>query len=288
MFIVCVMQVEGMLEYAGTAFAVGETRVVTCSHNIMSEVEGNNGTTVFTDCVLVSVVYRYASGFEYPEERIPIRLSTYNEEDDWAVFERTDGKTFSTYLEIEEKFPEPSSVLQLTIYHAPLSVTEPGGLNTLSIWSETTTLLQYDCKVVEDRGSRTRIDNRYAVLTNGKCGGSSGSPVVTSDGKVLAFHTASFNESVAEDIAPESKLTASNLKMASGDQVECGSNSSRTSRSYANYSHATIISTIPGLMSAIIAPAGALDASAGAVTKDASAGAGTKDASASAGEKDNI
>jgi hypothetical protein len=181
----------------------------------------------------------------------PISLVKLDEADDWAVFKRTDDKMFSTFLTVELNLPEPSTNLGFTIYHAPLKVIEPGELNSLTIWGELTSLLQYDSKV--DKTGAITIENRYFVSTDGKCGGSSGAPIVNNSGNVIAFHTASFNEDQDQDLS-RPKLSAKDLKLSSAHKAETRSNSQATS-AYASYSHATVISTVPDLMNLIKLPA---------------------------------
>ena len=247
-YIVCTRQSEVLIP-TGTAFAVTEDLVVTSAHSV--KVKGRKACET---CMLFTIITISSKGVVYPNDGIPITSVKANEADDWAVFRRTDDKKFALFLEVEIKLPEPSSSLSFTIYHAPISVMEPGLLNSLVIWSEVTSLLQYDPKLVNKKGADTEfIERRYFVSTNGKCGGSSGAPIVNDDGRVIAFHTASFNEEQDLDLI-EPKLTANNLKQSSADKTETRSNSQAMS-AYASYSHATIISTVTDLMNLIKAPA---------------------------------
>jgi hypothetical protein len=108
--------VEDTLTVSGTAFAVSEHLIVTCSHNVM------RGKIHYQQCVLVSKVWRYPSGDEFSDEQVPIKLINHDVEDDWAVFERTDGKVFSNHLQVETVLPTESTNLHFTIYHAPLNL----------------------------------------------------------------------------------------------------------------------------------------------------------------------
>ena len=93
------------LEYAGTAFAVTETKVITCFHNVHDEMS----ETVYTDCVLVYSLSRKTpnSPVDFPTQRIPVTIVEYDEIDDWVVFERTDGEVFSSFLTVcpEQELP---------------------------------------------------------------------------------------------------------------------------------------------------------------------------------------
>ena len=218
---------EEKLTASGTAFAVSKDRIVTCSHNVKRD------RTLFKKCVLVSKVVRFSTGDEFSNDQVPIKLIDHNVTDDWAVFERTDGEVFSNFLQVELVLPKPSTNLHFTIYHAPLNLL--GELSSMKIVGEPTTLMMYDDKTVETGRTRTIFVDRFFVSTDGKCGGSSGAPVVR-NGKVIAFHTSSFNE----------QLTSTNLKSVAVGSAKSGSNSDAPS--YTGYSHATTISTLPDLM----------------------------------------
>lgn len=246
-YIVCTTENEEFV-LSGTAFAVTEDLIVTCAHSVKFK-----RRKAYESCMLFSSVVRCSTGFVYPADRIPISLVKLDEADDWAVFKRTDDKKFLTFLTVEVNLPEPSTNLGFTIYHAPLNVIEPRELNSLTIWGESTSLLQYDSKV--DKTGAITIKNRYFVSTDGKCGGSSGAPIVNQSGNVIAFHTASFNEDQDQDQdLSRPKLSAKNLKLSSAHKAETRSNSQATS-AYASYSHATVISTVPDLMNLIKPPA---------------------------------
>jgi hypothetical protein len=121
----------------------------------------------------------------------------------------------------------------------------------------------YDEKWLKD-GSL--IDDMYAVLSDERSGECSGSPVVTKDGKVLSFHTASFDDSEEQIFGPE--LTASNLRRASKRQAGASQDdeaalpklpsefgrSQWTTNSHANHSHSAVISKLPNLMACIRCP----------------------------------
>lgn len=247
-YIVCTIETE-KFTLSGTAFAVTEDLIVTCAHSVKAK-----GRKTSKNCMLFSSVTRCPTGIEYPPYRIPISLVKLDEADDWAVYKRMDDKKFSIFLAVERYLPEPSTNLSFTIYHAPLSVIGLADLNSLTIWGEFTSLLQYDPKLVFDKDAVTgKIEGRYFVSANGKCGGSLGAPIVNKNGRVIAFHTASFNEDLDYDLT-QPKLTAKNLKLGSADMTETQSNSQVTS-ACASYSHATIISTVPDLMTLINAPA---------------------------------
>jgi len=111
-------------------------------------------------------------------------LVTFDESDDWALFERRDGKSFSIILPIcnEAELPVPSSGTIFSQYYYSLGPVVNTFIKDICIWSENKCLLQYD-------------DNRmYAIIDGGKTAGSSGSPAVTRDGKAFGMHVDSFNE----------------------------------------------------------------------------------------------
>ena len=195
--------------------------------------------TLLTECMLVDKVTRFPSGDEFSKNPIKIELGRHDVVDDWAVYRRSDG--FRSLLEVETTLPEPSSNLFFTIYHAPLNLLN-GELNSVSVCSERTTLMSYDDEVSEENGKRTVIDKRYFISTDWKCGGSSGAPIVCNNGKVIAFHTASFDESVV--------LTEENLKRVKGNNNESRPGS-EVPTSYRGHSHASIISALSVLLECI-------------------------------------
>lgn len=245
-FILCSGK-DSTLDAIGTAFAVNGHCIVTCAHNVAMKKRG----TLLTECMLVDKVTRFPSGDQFSENPIQIELVKYNVLDDWAVYRRTDGDLFRTFLEVEMTLPEPSSNLYFTIYHAPLSLLN-GELNSVSVSSERTTLMLYDDEVSEKNGERTIIKRRYFISTDGKCSGSSGSPIVCDNGKVIAFHTASFDESP--------RLTEENLKSVKGKNVESRPGS-EIPTSYRGHSHASIISALSDLLLCINTTGNLLDTS---------------------------
>ena len=105
--------------------------------------------------------------------------------DDWAVFKRTDGRSFDTWIPVcpDGDLPAVSSALKLVVYFSPLGFIEDDSeFREASIWPEDVGLVQYE------------TDRAYIVVSKGICAGASGAPVVTPDGTVIAFHTESFNE----------------------------------------------------------------------------------------------
>lgn len=251
MFILCSV-IDSKLNAIGTAFAVNGHYVVTCAHNVAMKKKG----TLLTECMLVDKVTRFPSGDQFPKNSIPIELVKYNVMDDWAVYRRTDNDLFRNFLEVETTLPEPSSSLYFTIYHAPLNLLD-GELNSVSVCSERTTLMFYDDEVSEKNGERTVIEKRYFISTDGKCGGSSGAPIVCDNGKVIAFHTASFDESPI--------LTEENLKSVKEKNVESRPGSEDPT-SYRGHSHASIISALSDLLSYISTDGELLDTSVKSVT----------------------
>jgi hypothetical protein len=255
------------LEYAGTAFAVTETKVITCFHNVHDEMS----ETVYTDCVLVYSLSRKTpnSPVDFPTQRIPVTIVEYDEIDDWVVFERTDGEVFSSFLTVcpEQELPLESSVSELFSYYFPLGNFDAGEILISKVWSEKTQLFQYD----GDEGN-------YVVVSYGKCKGSSGSPVVSKEGKVIAFHTSSFNEQQKKLHVPSSsssqipvvpraskrpKLTLKALETKTSARIDMLENrvESRfeaieeavisSQDSHAEYSHATVICRTSKLMTAL-------------------------------------
>jgi hypothetical protein len=238
--------IDEKLNAIGTAFAVSEHCIVTCAHVVMTKKK-----EPCEECLLVDKVTRFQSGDEFSGNAISIKLVKCNNKDDWAVYRRTDNAPFRCYLEVAMEKPEPSSNLCFTIYHAPLNLLY-GELNSVSVCSENTTLLMYDDELSEKNGKRTVLDKRYFISTDGKVGGSSGAPIVGINGKVIAFHTASFDESV---------LTEKNLNRGEGKNNDSRP-TSEVPTSYRGHSHASIICALPGLLKCINTAGDVIDTSA--------------------------
>ena len=68
--------------------------VVTCFHNIYDEAKDGVPQKVYSKCVLVPYLRKYAAdrAVVYPpnEQWIEVDLMAYSESDDWAVLQRTD------------------------------------------------------------------------------------------------------------------------------------------------------------------------------------------------------
>ena len=187
-YIICVVNDNGELEYSGTAFAVNPKMAVTCFHNIYQEEEDGVPQKIFNKCVLVPSLRKYAtdSAIVYPPEEqwIAVNLVGYSDSDDWAVLERADEVEFRLWIPVcsEVALPAPSVGVFLAVYFAPLAYINNEVIRELKIWHESTTIMQYE------------IDATYVIVANGKCKGASGAPLVTLDGTVVAVHTESFNE----------------------------------------------------------------------------------------------
>ena len=261
-YFICVLLDDDVLAFSGTAFAATTTRVVTALHNICEnrkaalKASSSTQTHIFRECVLVKSLHRRLGAVTYPTEQIRVRLVVHDVGDDWAVLERVDGEVFEDFIHVcpDHELPHPSSDTSLTAYYAPLSfINDIDAIKRLKVWSEPTLLLQYD-----DGDS---ADDKFAIVSNGKVQGALGSPIVTADGKALAFHTYSFNEqcrkSRDDDIgtATAGEMTTPQLmalKEHVDDELSGLKSEIDSTRSHADYSRAIVICKTAGLMTALL------------------------------------
>ena len=267
-YIICVLLEKEVLEFSGTAFAVNAKRVITAFHNICekrkaaSAASSPTDTHIYYTCVLVKSLHKQPETIAYPKEQIRVQLIAHDVSDDWAVFERMDGRAFEDFIPVcpVDELPQPSTDTSLTAYYAPLSFVndEIDAIKRLKVWSEPTSLLQYD--------DGESIVDQCAIVVSGKVQGASGSPIVTADGKALAFHTDSFNEQTRKsrevDVdaggegmagkAKVAKLTTEALRAHLQSEVSGLKAEIDSTRSHADYSRAIVISMTPELMNALV------------------------------------
>ena len=268
-YIICVVNDDGDLEYSGTAFAVNPTMVVTCFHNIYDEEKNGVPPKIFSTCFLVPSLQKYAkeSAVVYPPRQswVEVHLVGYSEGDDWAVLQKTDQVPFRLWIPVclDDALPTASVDVFLTVYYAPLGYVDDEVLRELKIWNESTKVMQYE------------IDATYVIVANGKCNGASGAPLVTRDGTVVAFHTESFNEqrfAVASAVAAPIKshrakrprLTAKALATTHSNEAALADFESRidhrfadyderlsSTKSHTDFSRAIVLCKLPALMEII-------------------------------------
>ena len=268
-YIICVVNDDGDLEYSGTAFAVNPTMVVTCFHNIYDEEKDGVPPKIFSTCFLVPSLQKYAkeSAVVYPPRQswVEVHLVGYSEGDDWAVLQRMDEVSFGQWLTVcpEVALPTASVSVFLTVYFAPLAYIDDEVLRELKIWHESTEIMQYEC------------DATYMVVSNGKCRGASGAPIVTLDGTVIAYHTESFNEQRFAEVssavkpvkshqAKRRRLTAKALATTHSNEPTIAGLQSlmdhrfadyterlSSTKSHTDFSRATVLCKLPDLMEII-------------------------------------
>ena len=267
-YIICVLLENEVLAFSGTAFAVNAQRVVTAFHNICDKRKAASTASSSTDthicriCVLVKSLHKQPGTIAYPEEQIRVQLVAHDGSDDWAVLERMDAHSFEDFIPVcpVHELPQPSSDTSLTAYYAPLSFVndEIDAIKRLKVWSEPTSLLQYD--------DGESIVDQCAIVSSGKVQGASGSPIVTADGKALAFHTDSFNEQTRKsrdddiDAAGEGKAGKAKVRRLATEALRAHVESEvsglkaeiDSTRSHADYSRAIVICMTPDLMRALV------------------------------------
>ena len=246
-------------EVSGTAFAISDTLVLTAYHNFSS----GRGGEHHLECAISSKATK-VDGLLVPAPVggcISLKLLHFDESDDWALFRRLGDGTFSTTLQIcpQADLPNPSSDVLVRQYYYSLGLLNNSTISDLCIWSDSTTLLQYD------------EGGKFAILKRGKTAGSSGSPAVTSDGKVFGMHLDSFNETVIENsggggaggggeafpsLPPAPPTKKSRRQLPTIDQaereIESTSDLSGLSElSYASFSRCLVLASISELMEAV-------------------------------------
>ena len=244
---------EGTLEVSGTAFAISETLIITAYHNFSIEGGGHH-----PNCAITRKANNVDGMLTPMGDCISLELLSFNEVDDWALFCRRDTGVFSTFLPIcqQGELPAPSSDVTIHQYYYSLGLILNSTIKNLCVWSDSTSLLQYD------------YDGKYAILKRGKTNGSSGSPAVTCDGKVLGVHVDSFTESPAyissytadsPHSPPQAKVgvikrrlseegaSERNGYLRESDSVLSGP----SDLSHASYSRVLVLSATPLLMEAV-------------------------------------
>ena len=246
---------EGFLEVSGTAFAISETLIFTAYHNFSID-----GGDHHPNCSISSKATNTSGVLTPLDDCISLKLLCFDKCDDWALFCRHDTGVFSTFLPIcqKEELPKPSSDVIIHQYYFSLGLILNSTIKDLCIWSDSTSLLQYD-------------DGKFAILKRGKTSGSSGSPAVTNDGKVLGMHLDSFTESPEcifsnADGNPDSppppplaKMGVSKRRLSEEGAAERSSCvmestsvfSSLSDLSHSSYSRVLVLAAVPQLMEAI-------------------------------------
>ena len=233
-------------EVSGTAFAISETLVFAAYHCFSVKGGGHH-----LHCAISSKATKVDGLLTPLDDCVALELLQFDEGDDWALFRRCGDGAFSTILPIcpQAELPIPSSDVVIQQYYYSLGLLLNSTITDACIWSDSTCLLQYDC------------GGKFAILKRGKTAGSSGSPAVTSDGRVFGMHLESFNESPDFDAsgagggllppAPPTKM--SRLTVEGDAAMECASDLSGLSDlSYANYSRCLVLAAIPRLMEAVL------------------------------------
>lgn len=178
----------------------------------------------------------------YGKPHIPIHYLDGSEKDDWALYVRSDAFSFDCFVPIclEADLPVPSSANFLSIYYCPLGLLFDT-LPEVVIWKQRTQLLQYESL------------SPTATFDGGKTKGCSGSPIVDSNGRVVAFLRESMSEMDA--FLPATSSAQGARKRKSPDTVEdrlkqVEEFSALSSDSgYASYLIGAVLCKLPALLS---------------------------------------
>lgn len=245
-FILCVFQ-NGEYVKSGTAFAITCKLLLTCFHSLHVEKEGEEekGDCDAYACALASSARVNVDDIvDLNFTKHVIKVVAFNRRDDWAVLKLIGDDKFPVFIPICDRttLPVASNSSVLTEYYFPLSLLDNGILSEVLVWSQNVSLMQ--------------VINEKAVVSGGKTRGSSGCPVVTSDGKAFAMHLSSINERQAvgnlranREIKGKSKKTEARISELETTVSELSDSVGDVS--HADFSECLVLSCVPLLLDAI-------------------------------------
>ena len=247
-FILCVFQ-GGVYVNSGTAFAITSKLLLTCFHSLHVEEEGEGEGDFACDAYKCAL----ASSARMNEEEIvdlnfteyAVKVVAFNRGEDWAVLKLIGDEKFPIFIPLCDRttLPRASSSTVLSEYYFPLSLLDNGMLSEVLVWSQNVSLMQ--------------VRDEKAVVSGGKTRGSSGCPVVTSDGKAFAMHLSSINERQAAGNRRANKEIKCKSKQKNEARItELETTMSELSESVADVSHADfseclVLCCVPRLLDAI-------------------------------------
>lgn len=200
-----------------TAIAVGPKAVLGCAHSLsfVDDPDVRPSRSVrhlkFNESYWVqSQTSRDVEGNFSASGRISISLVKFHEQNDWALFERTDGGRFDTYAHIERE--ESSSFVfgDAVVFHCPVRIihqTTHAGEFTLS------------CNIV-GKTIQSQSSHHATYPAADLVRGSSGGAVQLASGTALVFMHQEAIVEVEFDCEPEVKMVAeTNKRVGSEDNA---------------------------------------------------------------------
>ncbi len=128
---------------------------------------------------------------EFALPPISVLLVDFDEDLDWAIFTRTDGVEFSSFLELceESNLPDPSAhTAAVKIIHFPVGLLNESDLSYLEAHNVDSRVQQY-----------SNVEHTKLVVESGLFKGSSGAPYIDVRGKVVAMHLSSLSDQSSYD-----------------------------------------------------------------------------------------
>lgn len=189
-----------------TAIIVGPRCVISCAHSLRLLDDPNSKTRststvnklIGDDYWIASSVARNATGEYHPEKVVLLKLYKFNQWNDWAIFLRCDGQTFSsqeiatidTNVNSELNYVDTrAQIIQCPVAFRGPSSSRPG--DSIHAWRTKITI-------------QSQSDNHFRYEASNLPRGSSGGAVfVYPSLKVIAMHQEAFYEVECNDDEPD-------------------------------------------------------------------------------------
>jgi hypothetical protein len=231
----------------GSAFAISPNYVITARHNLVTK-DGYEKSVALVKEIVEDVPLM-------EDNLIKLSLVANSADNDWAVLQRDDGNAFTKYAAIcpEGELPLERSVVGVKDFTSGMF--EVGSSTKLTVQSVSTKVCQYeprasDCmdlssvmhipvirhgEVAPPQVARTEDT---IMVSGGRVYGSCGAPYFAENGKVVAFHVRSLDDS-PEHLGPSTRSQSSN-------------------RSHVSYSHGYVFCRLPDFVAWHVANIGHL------------------------------
>lgn len=207
-----------------TAIAVGRKTILACAHSLKlvddpsKRVSRNKPYLKYEENYWIQPIVSITSdGRIRNDGRIPIQLYKFHPDNDWALFQRSDGQEFINFAEIDDapaKLPPRTSInvrRPIVLLHCPVSL--------LRNFEDRVGEYTVTCNVKEDVRIQSHSSHHWYYDGSNLVGGSSGGAIHWLENKKLvAMHCelvneASFDEDeeFLKEIAPTSKRVSSEV-----------------------------------------------------------------------------
>ena len=193
-----------MATACGSAFAISNQYVITARHNLL-----------YTDGRVkdVGLVKEMVEGVPLNEtDIIKLKLVKHSVDNDWAVLQRCDGETFPKHATVCPDLELPTDRSTVGVKDFTTGIFEVGSATKLKVLSVSTKVCQYEPRASDNmnvssmmhipvirKGEQMpllpqRIEDTIMVI-GGRVYGSCGGPYFAENGKVVAFHVRSLDDS---------------------------------------------------------------------------------------------